>query len=117
FLNTDEGKEQAIALTQSWIQGEEFVIANQDEAFGIVCDEVPSACENEEAAKALFAEAIEVMEPDDGSRLGDTKPEVWATVVEILSSSGAVEPDLDLTQNVSGGIVQEVRDTAFANIG
>ena len=116
FLSTDAGKQQAIAVTTSWIQAEEFVIANRDEAFDIVCGEVPSACENEEAAQALFDEAIQVMQPDDDSQIGDTTPEVWATVVEILSGSGAVEADLDLTDNVSGGIVQEVRDAAFAAV-
>lgn len=117
FLSTEVGKAQAIAVTQSWIEAEIFVVENRDESFEIVCGAVPSACENEEAAQALFDEAIAVMEPDDDSRIGDTTPEVWATVVEILSTGETVPADLDLTDNVSGGLVQEVRDTAFANIG
>ncbi len=117
FLSTDAGKQQAIAVTQSWIEAEQFVIDNRDEAFEIVCGAVPSACENEDAAHALFDEAIEVMKPDDDSRIGDTTPEVWATVVEILSDGGNVDAGLDLTENVSGGLVQEVRDAAFEGAG
>ncbi len=117
FLATDAGKEQAIAGTQSWIEAEQFVIDSRDEAFEIVCGAVPSACENEEAAQALFDEAIAVMEPDDDSRIGDTTPEVWATVVEILSAGETVPADLDLTANVSGGLVQEVRDAAYEALG
>lgn len=117
FLATDEGKQQAIAVTQSWIEAEQFVIDNRDEACEIVCTAVPSACENEDAAQALFDEAIEVMKPDDDSRIGDTTPEVWATVVEILSGGGTLEGDLDLTDNVSGGLVQEVREAAFEGAG
>ena len=117
FLATETGKQQAIAVTQSWVEAEQFVIDNRDEAFEIVCGAVPSACENEEAAQALFDEAIAVMAPDDDSRIGDTTPEVWATVVEVLSSGGTVEADLDLTGNVSGGLVQEVREAAFEGAG
>jgi NitT/TauT family transport system substrate-binding protein len=117
FLVTDTGTQQAIAVTQSWIEAEQFVIDNRDEAFEIVCGAVPSACENEDAAQALFDEAIAVMEPDDDSRIGDTTPEVWATVVEILSAGDTVPADLDLTANVSGGLVQEVRDAAYEALG
>ena len=117
FLATEEGKQQAIAVTSSWIQAEQFVIDNRDEAFEIVCTAVPSACENEAAAQALFDEAIEVMKPDDDSRIGDTTPEVWETVVEILSGGGTVDAGLDLTDTVSGGTVEEVREAAFEGAG
>jgi NitT/TauT family transport system substrate-binding protein len=114
FLDTEEGKKQANAVTKSWIDAEYFTLEKHEEAFDLVCKALPSACENKDAAKALFAEAVKVMAPNEGDRPGDTTPEVWKTVVEILSGSGAVPASLDMSSKVSGGVVQQVRDAAFA---
>lgn len=113
FLDSDGGKEQAQAVAQSWIDAEYFVLDNRDEAFEIVCEAVPSACENADAARALYDEAIAVMAPDEGNRPGDTTPEVWTTVVEILAASDTVPADLDLTENVSGGDVEDIRNAVY----
>ena len=113
FLDTDAGKKEAQAVTQSWIDAEYYTLENQDESYDIVCGAVPSACENEDASRALFEEALAVMAPDEGNRPGDTTPEVWETVVEILASSDTVPADLDLTDNVSGGTVGEIRDAVY----
>ncbi len=114
FLDTEAGRKQAIAVAKSWIDAEYFTLEKHDEAFALVCKALPSACENKDAAQALFAEAVKVMAPNEGDRPGDTTPEVWKTVVEILSPSGAVPASLDLTANVSGGVIQQVRDAAYA---
>ena len=113
FLDTDAGKKQAQAVTQSWIDAEYYVLDNKEAAFDQVCKAVPSACENKDAARALYEEAIAVMAPDEGNRPGDTTPEVWKTVVEILASSGTVPASLDLTKNVSGGDLQTIRDAVY----
>lgn len=113
FLDSPGGKEAATAVTKSWIDAETFALANPDEALQLVCGAVPSACENEAAAKALFDEALAVMAPEEGGRVGDTTPEVWATVVEVLSGAGVVPAELDMTAVVSGGTVEEVRSAAF----
>lgn len=113
FLDSPGGKEAAIAVTKSWIDAESFALANPDEALQVVCGAVPSACENEAAAKALFTEALAVMAPEEGGRVGDTTPEVWATVVEVLSGAGVVPAELDMTAVVSGGTVDEVRSAAY----
>lgn len=113
FLDSDAGKAQAKAVTKSWIDAEYYTIENKDKAFDVVCGAVPSACENKDAAHALFKEALAVMTPNQGDRVGDTKPEVWKTVVEVLASAGTVKSDLDLTNNVSGGTVAEIREAAY----
>lgn len=113
FLDTDTGKKQAIAVTKSWIDAEYYTLDESDAAFDLVCEAIESACENEDAARALFDEAIAVMAPEEGNRPGDTTPEVWATLVDILAPAGTVPADLDLTDNVSGGVVAEVRDAAY----
>jgi len=113
FLDTDAGKKEAQAVAQSWIDAEYYVLENKDAAFDQVCKAVPSACENKDAARALYDEAIAVMAPNEGDRPGDTKAEVWKTVVEILSSSDTVPASLDLTKNVSGGDVETIRNAVY----
>lgn len=115
FLDTPEGKKQATAVAQSWIDAEYYTFENRDAAFDIVCKAIASACENEDAAKALYEEALAVMEPNAGKEPGATTPEVWKTVVEVLSTAGTVPADLDMTDKVSGGTVQEIRDTIYAS--
>lgn len=114
YLDTPEGKATAIAVTKSWVDAEKYLLDNPGEAFAMVCGEIPSACENEAAAKALFDEARKVMAPQDGGQIGDTTPEIWANVVEIFSNAGVVDASLDMTDKVSGGTIDEVRSAAFA---
>lgn len=114
FLDSEGGKDEAKAVTKSWIDAEYYTLENRDKAFDLVCGAVPSACENKEAAKALFTEALAVMAPNEGDRPGDTKAEVWKTVVEVLSTAGTVPASLDLTSNVSGGDLDEIRNAAYA---
>ncbi|MCD6640603.1 MAG: ABC transporter substrate-binding protein, partial [Nocardioides sp.] len=118
FLDTDEGKEQAEAVTTAWIQAETDTINDPEGTFELICGAVPSACENEEAAQRLFDDALEVMKPDTpDARIADTTPEVWATLVEVLSRADLVPADLDMSDKVAGGTVGEIRDAAYENVG
>lgn len=116
FLDTDAGRTKAEAVAKSWIEAEYFALENEDDTFELVCGAVPSACENEDQARALFTEALAVMRPDGDGRPGDTDPSVWETVVEILASSETVPADLDLTDNVSGGTVEEIRAAVYESL-
>jgi NitT/TauT family transport system substrate-binding protein len=113
FLDSEGGKDQATAVTAAWIKAEEETIADPEAAYTLVCDKVPSACENKEASKLLFDEALEVMKPDGEGRIADTTPEVWKTLTGILSEAKLVPASLDMTDKVSGGTVGEVREAAY----
>ena len=117
FLDSDGGKDQAIAVTAAWIKAEEETIANRDETFTLICDKVPSACENKAAAELLFDEAIEVMKPDGDGRVADTTPEVWKTLTDVLKDSELVPANLDMSDKVSGSTVGEVREAAYEKAG
>lgn len=117
FLDTEEGKLQAEAVTAAWIQAETETINDPEATFELVCEAVPSACENKEAAQILFDEALEVMKPDTtDARIADTTPQVWATVVEVLTGAGIIKTDLDMSDKVSGGTVGEIRDAAYEKV-
>lgn len=112
-LATEDGKKKAIALASAWVHGQYEAIANPDEALDLVCSTIESACENENAAKALFAEAMNLITPPEGHRPGELSPSSWATVVEILASSGTVAGDLSVTPLISGANVEAVIEAAY----
>ncbi|GKY90099.1 ABC transporter substrate-binding protein [Sinisalibacter aestuarii] len=113
-LATDEGMAAATALTSAWVQGQYYSIENRAEAFELVCSTIESACENEVAAEALFAEAMNLITPPEGHRPGELTPSSWQTVVEILASSDTVPADLDIMPLISGEHVEAVIAAAYA---
>lgn len=114
-LDSEEGMANAKGIATSWIDGEYFALENEQEAFEVVCEAVPESCSNEEAAKALYDEALNVIRPDqEGQRPGDVELSAWQTVVDILSGSGSVPSDLDMTPIVSGPSIDEIKEAAYA---
>lgn len=115
-LDTEDGLERAKALAKSWVDSQYFVLENQKESFDIVCAEIPEACENPDAAAALFEEAINVIEPDSADqRPGEVSMESWETVVAILSESGVVDAGLNMTNVVTGPSIDAVTEFAYSD--
>ncbi|NLG20031.1 MAG: ABC transporter substrate-binding protein [Actinomycetales bacterium] len=115
-LDSPDGLERAKAVSRSWVQAQYYILENEDEAFEAICDRIASACENEEAAAALYDEALNVIRPDsEGQKPGEVALTSWETVAAILGEAGTVPADLDLTDVVSGETIDEV--VAFAYEG
>lgn len=112
-LSTDEGMAAATALSKGWVDGQYFAIENYDAAFELVCDTIESACENRDAAEALYAEAMNLITPPEGQRPGELRLASWQTVVEILASSETVSADLDVAPLISGPQVETVVTAAY----
>ena len=112
-LSTEEGMAAATAVATAWVQAQYFAIENPDEAFEIVCSAIESACENEDAAKALYAEALNLITPPDGQRPGELRESSWNTVVEILAATDTVSADLDITPLIGGENVDAVIAAAY----
>jgi NitT/TauT family transport system substrate-binding protein len=112
-LATDAGMKVAEALTFGWVAGQYDMIANPDEAFGMVCAAVPAACENGDVSRALFDEALKLVTPPEGQRPGELRLSSWETVVEILASTETVPADLDVTPMISGGKVEAIMARAY----
>lgn len=116
FLDSPGGKDKAIGVSKAWIDSLYFALENEQETYDMICKDVPEACTNEAAAKALYSEALDVVRPDKpGDKPGDVKPESWNTVKEILTVNGVLKQDLDLTNVVSGGTIDEVKQKAYAD--
>lgn len=113
-LDAEGGVDRATALTTAWVNGQYFALENDDEAYKLTCDALPAACENEVGARALFDETMNVTRPAGGARPGEVKPESWVTMVEVLSASGIVEPDLDMAPVVSNDQLDTIREAAYA---
>lgn len=113
-LATDEGMSAAIALSSAWVQGQYYAIENGADSLDLVCSTIEAACENEAAAAALFAEAMNLITPPEGHRPGELTPASWQTVVEILASSDTVAADLDVMPLISGANVEAVIAAAYA---
>lgn len=115
-LDSADGMANAKGIAKAWVDGQYFALENEDEAFDIVCGAIPEACANQDAAQALYDEALNVIRPDaEGQRPGEVEMTAWETVVEILSGSDAVPADLDLTDVVSGPSIDEVVGAAYAD--
>ena len=114
-LSTEAGMRTAQALTTGWVEGQYHAIENPEQALEAVCTAVESACENREAAEALFVESMNLIEPPEGQRPGELRLSSWETVVEILSSNDVVPSDLDVRPLISGENVEAIVATAYAD--
>lgn len=112
-LSTEDGLKTATALASGWVEAQYYAIDNGEDALGLVCAAIESACENEAAAQALFVEAMNLITPPEGHRPGELNPSSWATVVEILASGDIVPADLDVTPLISGANVEAVISAAY----
>lgn len=112
-LATEEGMAAATALAGGWVAGQYHAIDNYDASFDLVCKTYEQACENEAAARALYAEAMNLITPVEGHRPGELNPASWQTVVEILAANGTVAADLDVLPLISGAAVEAVVAAAY----
>jgi NitT/TauT family transport system substrate-binding protein len=113
-LATEDGMAAASALASGWVAGQYYAIENYDAALDLVCASLEQACENEVAARALYAEAMNLITPPEGHRPGELNPASWQTVVEILAVNGTVSADLDVSPLISGNAVEAVVAAAYA---
>lgn len=115
FLDSPGGTDKAAGVTKAWIDSLYLALEHEQEAYDIVCRAVATACANPEAAKALYTEALNVVRPDNpGDKPGDVKTENWETVKEVLTTNGVLKEDIDLTNVVSGGTLDQIKERAYA---
>ncbi|MDX6588440.1 MAG: hypothetical protein QOI31_2913, partial [Solirubrobacterales bacterium] len=91
---------------------------NREVVEQIAREKVPAEWRNEASGEAALDLAIELMKPDDPQRIGDLRPDVWATGQDVLVRAGVIgEGDtIDVNEALNDSLIEEINDWDRAEV-
>jgi NitT/TauT family transport system substrate-binding protein len=116
---TLEEKEEAIVgFLRAWAKAQYVGQVNREVVEQIARDKVPAEWRNEQSGEAALDLAIELMAPDDPERIGDLRPDVWATGQDVLVRAGVIEEGdtIDVNEALDDSLIERINDWDRAEV-
>ena len=117
----DTLKEKRKAITgflRAWTKGQYVGQVNREVVEQIARDKVPAEWRNEASGEAALDLAISLMKPDDPDRIGDLRPDVWATGQDVLLRAGVLEEGqtINVEEALNDSLIEEINDWDRAEV-
>jgi NitT/TauT family transport system substrate-binding protein len=106
----EEKREAIVGFLRAWAKGQYVGQVNREVVEAIVREKVPAEWRNEASGEAALDLAIQLMKPDDPERIGDLRPDVWATGQDVLSRAGILEETVDVQPALNDELIREIND-------
>ncbi len=111
-----EKRQALVGFLRAWAKAQHVGQVNREVVEAIVREKVPAEWRNEASGEAAMDLAIQQMKPDDPERIGDLRPDVWATGQDVLSRAGVLEETVDVGPALNDGLITEVNDFDRADV-
>jgi len=114
----DSKRDAIVGFLRAWAKGQYVGLVNREVTEQIAREKVPAEWRNEASGEAALDLAIELMEPDDPERIGDLRPDVWATGQDVLVAAGVLEEGdtIDVQDALNDSLIEEVNDWDRAEV-
>ena len=117
--NTLKEKRKAIVgFLRAWTKGQYVGQVNREVVEKIAREKVPAEWRNEASGEAALDLAIDLMKSDDPERIGDLRPDVWATGQDVLVRAGVIEEGdtIDVADALNDSLIEEINDWDRAEV-
>ena len=111
-----EKREAIVGFLRAWAKAQYVGQVNREVVEAIVREKVPAEWRNEASGEAALDLAIQLMKPDDPERIGDLRPDVWATGQDALSRAGILEETIDIEPALNDELIAEINDFDRAEV-
>jgi NitT/TauT family transport system substrate-binding protein len=111
-----EKREAIVGFLRAWAKAQYVGQVNREVVEAIVREKVPAEWRNEASGEAALDLAIQLMKPDDPERIGDLRPDVWATGQDVLSRAGILEETVDVQPALNDELIREINDFDRAEV-
>jgi NitT/TauT family transport system substrate-binding protein len=111
-----EKRAAIVGFLRAWAKAQHVGQVNREVVEAIVREKVPAEWRNEASGEAALDLAIQLMKPDDPERIGDLRPEVWATGQDALSRAGILEETIDIEPALNDELIAEINDFDRAEV-
>ena len=112
----EEKREAIVGFLRAWAKGQYVGQVNREVVEAIVREKVPAEWRNEASGEAALDLAIQLMKPDDPERIGDLRPDVWATGQDVLARAGILEETVDVQPALNDELIREINDFDRAEV-
>jgi NitT/TauT family transport system substrate-binding protein len=114
----EEKREAIVGFLRAWAKGQYVGLVNREVVEQIARKKVPAEWRNEASGEAALDLAIELMKPDDEQRIGDLRPDVWATGQDVLVAAGVLEEGdtINVEEALNDELIAEVNDWDRAEV-
>ena len=112
-------QEKRAAITgflRAWVKAQHVGQVNREVTEAIVREKVPAEWRNEASGEAALDLAIALMKPDDPMRIGDVRPDVWATGQDVLRRAGILEEEVDVKAALNDELIADINDFDRAEV-
>jgi NitT/TauT family transport system substrate-binding protein len=113
-----EKREAIVGFLRAWTKGQYVGQINREVVEQIAREKVPAEWRNEASGEAALDLAISLMKPDDPDRIGDLRPDVWATGQDVLVRAGVIEEGdtIDVQEALNDSLIEEINDWDRAEV-
>jgi NitT/TauT family transport system substrate-binding protein len=111
-----EKRAAIVGFLRAWAKAQHVGQVNREVVEAIVREKVPAEWRNEASGEAALDLAIQLMKPDDPERIGDLRPDVWATGQDALSRAGILEETIDIEPALNDELIAEINDFDRAEV-
>jgi len=113
-----EKREAIVGFLRAWTKGQYVGQINREVVEQIAREKVPAEWRNEASGEAALDLAITLMKPDDPERIGDLRPDVWATGQDVLVRAGVIEEGdtIDVQEALDDSLIAEINDWDRAEV-
>jgi NitT/TauT family transport system substrate-binding protein len=113
-----EKREAIVGFLRAWTKGQYVGQINREVVEQIAREKVPAEWRNEASGEAALDLAVSLMKPDDPDRIGDLRPDVWATGQDVLVRAGVIEEGdtIDVTDALNDSLIEEINDWDRAEV-
>jgi NitT/TauT family transport system substrate-binding protein len=113
-----EKREAIVGFLRAWAKAQYVGQINREVVEQIAREKVPAEWRNEASGEAALDLAIELMKADDPERIGDLRPDVWATGQDVLVRAGVIgEGDtIDVNEALNDSLIEEINDWDRAEV-
>ena len=108
----NEQRKPIVGFLRAWAKAQHLGQTHPEVVEAIAREKVPAEWRNERSGEAALKLAIELMKPDDPKRIGDLRPDVWATGQDVLVRAGILEKGqtINVEEALNDSLIQEIND-------
>ena len=113
-----EKREPIVGFLRAWAKAQHLGQTHPEVVEAIAREKVPTEWRNEASGEAALQLAIELMKPDDPERIGDLRPDVWATGQDVLVRAGILEEGqtINVEEALNDELIEEINDFDRAEV-
>ena len=105
-----EKRKAIVGFLRAWAKAQHVGQVNREVVEQIARERVPAEWRNEASGEATLDLAIELMKPDDPERIGDLRPDVWATGQDVLLRAGILDQKGDVEAALNDELIAEINE-------